>query len=359
MKTKEILIDKQITSAVLTISVDKSLLTGGVAVVVDSLSTYYEVFNYIPSTKGNIIILKFWTYLKCIILLLKSLQSKRLKIVHIHGSSYGSFLRKSIIIFICKVFKKKIVYHIHGAEFKLFYKKYNYFNIVERIIRKVDILIVLSKNWKVFFSDIVDPDKIVILNNMIPKPDLEYKLEKKNVIEFLFLGEIGERKGLFDMIDVIVSHKQDFLDKFILYIGGNGNISKLTDLIEKEDLHQIVKFVGWVSGDKKKELLTSCDVYILPSYNEGLPISILEAMSYGMPIVSTNVGGIPEIVKDQENGFLINPGDKQDLFKRIKFIIDNPQVIDKMGQASKQIVKNYYPENVIPKLEDIYKILLN
>lgn len=100
------------------------------------------------------------------------------------------------------------------------------------------------------------------------------------------------------------------------------------------------------------------DIYILPSYNEGLPIAILEAMSYTHPIISTPVGGIPEVVKDHQNGILVEPGNLEQIKEALLFFIKHPEVIESYGQKSYEIVQPYFPENVFLQLKKIYYDLL-
>src|SRR5690606_121092 len=134
-----------------------------------------------------------------------------------------------------------------------------------------------------------------------------------------------------------------------------GEVESLRNYIENENLSDIVEYVGWVDGQKKNDLLLQCNVLILPSYNEGLPISILEAMSYGKAIIATTVGGIPEIVSDNENGFLFTPGDKETLAFLIKKFTTDPELIKRLGDVSLKKVQPYLIDNVIKQLEVIYK----
>ena len=106
-------------------------------------------------------------------------------------------------------------------------------------------------------------------------------------------------------------------------------------------------------------MLNSCDVYILPSYHEGLPISVLEAMSYGKPVISTNVGGIPEIVKPGFNGWLFQPGDHQALNTIIREAMNNKDLLKQYGNNSLRLSKNYTPESVFQSLNQLYKQVLN
>ena len=117
-------------------------------------------------------------------------------------------------------------------------------------------------------------------------------------------------------------------------------------------------FEGWVSGEKKHQLLSISDVYILPSYHEGLPISILEAMYYQLPVISTPVGGTAEAVQEGVNGFLVTPGDKAALYDRLVKFMVQPDLARTMGVASGRIVSRYLPDTIFAQLSDIYKSML-
>jgi glycosyltransferase involved in cell wall biosynthesis len=121
----------------------------------------------------------------------------------------------------------------------------------------------------------------------------------------------------------------------------------------------MVRFEGWVSGIRKHELLSTCDIFILPSYNEGLPLSILEAMNYHLPIIATPVGGTAEVVHDGINGFLVAPGDQKAMCQRLMRFIDNPDLITRMGSESARLITDYQPEAVLPRLNQLYTELLS
>lgn len=352
------LLEKHISDKVLTISISLDS-RGGIVSVVKALSEYYESFNFIASSCSGNILKKLFCFVKCVILLIYHILFKGVKIVHIHSASYLSFYRKSVFIGICNILNVKVVCHIHGGLFDEFYETQNRANILKYILRSVDALIVLSKSWESFFSKIVEKNKITVLNNIIHHSAQKDKLSCNNhILHLLFLGTITETKGIFDLINVLEFHKQELDGKILLHIGGNGDTEKLCKLLDNKKLNSLVKFEGWVDDEKKRTLLLLSDVYILPSYIEGLPISILESMSYGMPIISTKVGGIPEIIQDGVNGFLITPGDKDAILRTITYFIENREAIPIMGQKNEVIVQNYYPEAVIPKLTTIYKKLL-
>lgn len=332
---------------------------GGVAQVMWNYSRYiFPKFKCIvnSSSKNKItnIFIGIYALIKTIIAFWTD---KKIKIVHIHTASYNSFWRSSLFIKVAKLFNKKVILHIHGGGFKRFYasspKK------ISKTLNNCDTLIVLSENWKNYFQNIVSNPDIEIVNNIVPFPSInKTPLHKISTIHLLFLGQISEEKGIFDLLSVIIDNKSSLKNKICLHIGGIGKIQKLTETIENNGISDIVKYVGWISGDEKINILNSSDIFILPSYIEGLPVSILEAMSYKMPIISTLVGGIPEIVKDNINGYLIKPGDKNGLSWAINDLINNPSKIAQMGDESYNLVSPYFPNCIENQLIEIYNKLL-
>lgn len=143
-----------------------------------------------------------------------------------------------------------------------------------------------------------------------------------------------------------------------LRIGGNKEEHILQKTIKDYGLNNCVTFEGFVTGNKKIECLNWADIFILPSYNEGLPIAILEAMSYGCPIISTAVGGIPAIVKNGVNGYLINPGDIVEIQNSILSFIQNRDKVEKYGRQSINLISVFLPETVFKTLCNLYKQLL-
>ena len=164
---------------------------------------------------------------------------------------------------------------------------------------------------------------------------------------------------MFELFVVVFFYFVLFDGNFFVYLGGDGDVEQVLTKIKEYGLDKIVEYVGWVTGNKKIKLLNNADVYILPSYSEGLPISILEAMSYKMPIIATNVGGIPEIVLNSQNGYLITPGDQQALKDSIDKMLLSDIRRKEMGEISYQLSKAHFPNEIEKNLNSIYEDLLN
>lgn len=350
--------DRALAETVLTVGCAYHPPKGGIAQVLFNYNKYiFPQFQHITDTLGKNNIKKFtvtsFAIIKTIFILLIN---KHIKIVHIHTASYHSFIRSSIFLNISHFFHKRIILHIHGGGFKNFYEKNPQF--VKHQLEKVDAVIALSESWRTFFTKEVGLKNVHVVPNIVPPPHF-LKASEHKTFNLLFLGFIYQKKGIFDLIDVIIQNKERYRGRLKLYIGGTGQeYARLIDSINENDINDIVNLCGWVSGDDKIKLLNIADAYILPSYAEGVPISILEAMSYGLPILSTPVGGIPEIVENGVNGFLFQPGDKKAMQNSIDKLINDSTLIKQMGTASLQRSKQYLPPKISDKLQNIYYALI-
>lgn len=353
------MIDKQLSQKILTFGVSKSTY-GGMTSVLVSYEKCFERMRFIPTWKLGNKFTKGWyafqAIIRCFILLAFD---RRIEILHIHGAANASFYRKELFIKIGKFFGKKIVFHQHAADFKEFYEQSNEKGEIVKTLNLSDRLIVLSESWKNFFASIgVAENKICILNNIVCSPQKEVIKRTDKKMHLLFLGEISFRKGIYDLLDMLKENKDFFEERIFLRVGGNLVDGNIDLYIAENGLSSFVQYEGWISGSKKIECLNWADLYILPSYNEGLPIAILEAMSYSHPIISTNVGGIPEVLHTHENGILIEPGNAEQIKAAVSFFVDYPQKIQEYGENAYIKVQPFFSDNVCKKLSEIYMQLL-
>ncbi len=279
--------------------------------------------------------------------------NSEIKIVHIHTASYNSFKRSSWFVKAAKRMGRKVVIHIHGGGFREYYDKEKY--SIQPIIDQCDALITLSPRWKAFFERVVHHKNVHIVPNVIANPIVK-KVSKTDVFHLLYMGHITKAKGIFDLVEMLAEHKEEYCGKLILDIGGGMyEEEKLTRFISDNNMENIIRFHGWLSGEGKTDIFNIADAYILPSYTEGVPISILEAESYGLPVLSTTVGGIPEIVIDGENGLLFEPGNKQQMKIVIDALMLDAELRTVMAECSKEISMKNLPQFVEQSLLEVYK----
>lgn len=356
--SKDKIIGKEISAKILmTGDYYKGNHPGGISAVVQYWSENIEDLQYYPIYRSGGKMVKGWWFVTSYIrIFLRLCVDRNISIVHLHTAADGSFHRNSQLIRMIRKFGKKIILHIHASRFKDFFNESSEEGRkrILHTLHSTDRLIVLSESWKEWFvAQGLPEDKITILHNITPLPTVIPQASVNDgKLHMLFMGEIGKRKGVFDILKALHDHKDEFSGRLELRIGGNRQENLLRARISGYGLEDMVRFEGWVSGEKKLRLLNWADVYILPSFNEGLPISILEAMSYGCPVISTPVGGIPEVVAG--NGILVTPGASEEIYAAIKRYIDSPELVDKEGQVSLNNVKSYLPDYVMNHLKEIY-----
>lgn len=325
---------------------------GGVACV---LKTYkdniYRPFRFIANSKGGL--------LANVCYLIKSfvecgwlyLTDKQVEIVHIHTASYNSFKRSVLYIKQAKRHGKKVVCHIHGGGFREYRKTCPEF--VDKHLRKCDAIVALSETWRKYFADELGLQNVFVVHNIIENPQLML-VQKDSKFHILFLGLITEAKGIFDLLEAMRDHKGEWYNRIVLHVGGNGKVEQFKQMVADYQLEDMVVYEGWVSGEKKASLFNIADAFILPSYTEGVPISILESMSYGVPVLSTPVGGIPEVIRSGVNGILFQPGDKSAIADAVNHLLNNKEFCQQMAELELIEAKNYLPENIAKQLELLY-----
>ena len=330
---------------------------GGIASVLASYEKMIPNFHYISSNSRKGTMMGVFALMKLMLLLPYFCYLKGIKIVHIHGASRKSFVRKSIIIRFAKLMRRKVIFHCHGGEFKSYVAEVGESKVLN-VLSKCDAIVVLSQKWVDYFKGDLGQKNVFVINNIVEPAQLfDENLKPTKELKLLFLGAISNNKGIFDLLDVIATNKAEFIGRIKLYIGGNGEVERLQSIISQTQLGEVVEYVGWVTGEDKNRLLKDCDIVMLPSYIEGLPITLLEAMAYAKPSITTNVGGIPEIIESGKNGVIITPGDKDALYDAIRLFVDNPKLIAEYGAEGLSRVVDFYPESVKNQLENLYKQL--
>lgn len=299
-------------------------------------------------------------FLKSYVVFMYQILFKRVKLIHIHSASKGSFWRKSIFAVFGFIFRIPVIFHLHGANMESFYASLPRLlqSYTRWIFEKSSCVIVLSQSWAEFIIKIAPKAKIEIVNNYVSLPCVFNKKNENKKVLILFLGIVGKRKGVYDILDAVAEVIKKHTN-FEVLIGGNGETEALNNEIKLKGLGGFVKLLGWVGSKQKEKLLEKADIYILPSYNEGLPMSLLEAMSWEVPVISTNVGGIPELIRNNLDGFVVEPGDVQALIDVLLRLIKSSALRLDMGKSARSRVEEQFSDLVvIPQLEQIYAKLL-
>ena len=267
------------------------------------------------------------------------------------------------MVFIARIFNKHtILSYRSGLMVRDINKSKSFKLFIILTIKSCDILMCQSKYWSQYYKDISNApeEKFVIIKNWIDTTSFDMcNMSRKNngQINILFMGSLSKNKGVYDLIAMIDKYRGEFNKSKLILCGGGPDYNNITNLINKLELGYIVELKGWVNDAEKISILRESDIHILPSYFEGMPNSILEAMASGKPIISTKVGAIPELVIDGKTGFLTQPGDIDSMKSLLFTLINNIDLRNTMGRNAKVFIKKNHDIDILYK--DIYRIIKN
>jgi glycosyltransferase involved in cell wall biosynthesis len=293
----------------------------------------------------------------------RSLRSERPGVVHIGSANGPSFAKHGLMALLACATGTPVVMQLHFSLERLIPEPVNRFwrYYVLFVLKRVQGIVTLSREWDKL-SDILPGATICYVPNaievepyqVIPRPRPE-----NDSVELLFLGHIGHEKGCFDLLAAIEKVRYQAQRPFCLnYVGetlDTGEKEHLVSEIQAKDLEQWVKVHDPEYDEQKVRRLANSDVLILPSYFEGMPMSIIEAMAAGLPVVATMVGGIPDLVVHETTGLLISAGDIDGLAITLVRLIDSPEQRLAMGMAGRQrAVEQFNIETKVKTLVELY-----
>lgn len=330
---------------------------GGIATVIKHMSDVMSPFHYVCVHKFGSSWQKMIVIIKAIFQTLYYVIFRGIKVLHIHSASYTSFYVSSIFVVIGKAFRKKVVLHLHGGKFFEFYKTRPKF--IQRVCLMADCLVGVSRYFVDRFMEYGLNSNVRLLYNPIEIPSecLVSQIGSRRQKQLAFLGAIDDNKGIFDLVERFGQDKAYFEERVQLFIAGVGQHERLLQLIEKYDIGSFVHYLGWIGPAEKAELLSHTDIYLQPSRFESLGISIIEAMSYGVPVIASRTGGIPEVVDDGINGLLFTPHDFDQCIVLLKQLLENDARNKALGLKSREKAKLFSLQNFETELSEIYRSL--
>lgn len=277
-------------------------------------------------------------------------------IIHIHTSEPPSALRKVLFMAVSKLLGKKVIVHFHSFSVDTTIKS-KYQNVYRYLFGKADVVLVLSKYWqdelcRTFgFKD----NKVKVLYNPCTT-EISSKVYPKRK-QILYAGTVNARKGYADMIKAFSQVADRFSDWSIVF-AGNGEIEEGKALASQLGIAKQTVFLGWVRGEDKDKAFKEASIFCLPSYAEGFPMGVLDAWAYGLPVITTPVGGIPDIAIDGKNCLLFNPGDVNVLAKQMDKMMSSEELRKLVASESNELAKGIFSvEKVTERLGNIYQNL--
>jgi glycosyltransferase involved in cell wall biosynthesis len=303
---------------------------------------------------------KMTTFARAFARALIEMRKSRYDVVHIHFSSGASSVRKMILAALAQSRGLKVILHAHGGAYGKYWRQAPAFirNFTGRVLRSADCLIVLGEKWREFYSSVgVPPSKIVVLPNPVEWPASVPNKPAGDKTVFVYLGLIARLKGAYDIVEALAKVDPVLRAQTYIVMAGNGALAELQDRVDRARVQNNVEVLSWVDTIERDALLARADAFLLPSYAEGLPMSLLEAMANGLAPICTPVGSIPEFVRDGVNGLLVPPGDTDKLAAAMERMVRDRDARVRMARIARATVEPLSLARYAQRLTSIYRSL--
>ncbi len=289
-----------------------------------------------------------------------TLKKENPDVVHLCGVSFYPFWERTIYTFFSLIADKKIFLHYLGSFDQFYYSSNRLGKFFIRLsLSLVDKIGVLSERTFLDISSFLDKGKIELIPSSVDTTQIVKRRHKsRDILKLLFIGGSDPyRKGIKEILEIMPSVVREYNNIQFIFSGSQ----VLKDLIDNLDPvigEKHTEFIGFFDEKDKWDIYQSADILLLPSHNEGLPYVIIEALASGLPIISSTVGGISEVVKDGENGFIIEPGDKIALKSKILKLARDLELRYVFSQANwKKARDNFSLHKNIEIINNIYATL--
>ena len=284
----------------------------------------------------------------------------RSDIVHLHGAVHLSLLRKSVFIWLAALFRCRIVYHFHAPQtvFEEFFAtsglKCRY---ALATLRRCDAIAVLSDSWEHTVRKVLPDSNIVVIYNPVMEAQTVTAVPAPESRDVLYLAHLIRRKGFDDLIKAFQQVAAAVPDARLVFCG-SGETEYASQLGAELGISDNLVFRGWIHETEIANQLAAATVFCLPSYDEGLPMGILEAMSSGVAIVTTPVGGVPDVLTHEVNALLFQPGDIESLGEQLIRLLTDADLRERLlAQALSDSVA-FQPQKIAGDWAAMYESLV-
>jgi glycosyltransferase involved in cell wall biosynthesis len=252
----------------------------------------------------------------------------RLAVVHLNLAERGSVYRKAVLLAATKLVGGRVLLHLHAAQIIQYHGSTGRVGkiVLRWMFRSADHCVVLGEVWRRWVIDTfsVPASRIRVIYNGVPatmsKPAAS---PRDGRFHLLFVGNLHERKGVKDLLRAL-ARPGITARGILLTMAGGGPVEMYRTMAADLGIGDRVTFTGWVSHDDARTLMVNSDALILPAYDEGLPLVILEALASRTPVICTPVGSIPEVLEDRRTALFVSPGDGAGIEAAILALCDNP-----------------------------------
>jgi glycosyltransferase involved in cell wall biosynthesis len=278
-------------------------------------------------------------------------------LLHINLAAGGSALRKAFLARLARRLGVPYIVHLHGSRFHEFWPSAGPYirKKVDRLFVEGSAIIVLGEYWSQLVTAHVPQvqNKIIVLPNATASIRFNREPITDGRVRISFLGELGPRKGTPQLVEALgrLAGRQDWTAT----IAGNGQVQETIARAQQLGIEDRVKVPGWLDSSAVHEVLRETDIFVLPSFAENLPMSILEAFAGGIAVVATPVGAVADVIAHESNGLLVPAGDVDALTCALRRLIADGKLREALGAAAKRDhAKRYEIRSYISRLTAVW-----
>jgi glycosyltransferase involved in cell wall biosynthesis len=332
---------------------------GGITTVEQHICDYlapYVSMRHIATMNEGSMLARAIVFARAVQSLRRALESIEPSVVHIHFASRGSTLRKLLLASMVTRAGRPLVMHAHGGYFDQFHRRMPAFarRMVNSILQRANVVIALSSHWRDFYVNECElsPSQVAVLPNPVRwSPDVPNRAGRRSV-QFVFLGRMCEKKGTYDLVNAFAALPDSVRARARLVLAGDGDLEAIGKLAAP--FGEQVRVLSWIGSAEREQLLAQSDVFVLPSYNEGVPMSLLEAMASGLPAIVTPVGGIPDVLRHGVEGLIVEPARVADLSAAMaRFVNDDAERLA-AGRRAHERARAFDIHGYARRLADVY-----
>ncbi len=281
---------------------------------------------------------------------------RKSSLVHVHLAGQMSLLRKLPIIALAKMMRRPLILHVHALSPESLFTDTPRWAFYYAF-KSADLVIALSQSWAELIRQRSPASKVAVVQNPVLAHSCKVPLSTDCPM-VLFVGKLEERKGYADLIQAAkIVH--DALPNVQFWFAGHGELEKAGQLAKTLGLEHRIRLLGWMEEESLAQIWKKATIFCLPSHNEGVPMAVLEAMSHGVPVVCTPVGGLPELIEDGRNGLFTQPANSGSISDAILSLLQDEALRKSIGEAGYLTVQQKCGlETVSDRLKLIYQELL-
>lgn len=288
---------------------------------------------------------------------LRRLRSGRVDVLHLHVSRRGSILRKLVLAHAAAALRVPLVLHCHAGQFSDEFRAMPrpLQRAVAAGLRRADRLVVLGEGWRRDYVELIGipAERVVVLTNPVELP-AEVPARGTSPVRIAYLGRMEQAKGTSDLLEAVAALPAAVRARVHLAMAGDGDVDGTRAHVHSLGLADTVSVAGWFGPEERDAALAAATVFVLPSYHEGLPMAMLEAMAWGVVPVVTPVGSIPEVVTDDRDGLLVSPGDVDGIAKALQRLVEDPELTSRLAGAARRTAEQHGVDPFVRRLAQVW-----